>query len=282
MRRHYKSFVRIGSECSWVRKKWFLCGVPPAFAGCDAETATPVLERLELAVLEYLREHIAASTVAGLSIADRCSTLLVNDGDASALGGGKWLLASGMDGAAGVFLSCGTGLAGGVISLESGRCGGVLEMGKLIVGLPLSGSGLVPKHDTLGVEGVAQGMAGTQRSFFNLLSARGGSAIGGKAEQRAAIIAMQNRPIDDEIRQIFSSLGTWLAQFVIELSEYLPVKLSHVEAGGKLTDAASGEIMLRQAEDILAKRGIPHVRRAVESEFGQAIAIANEVLLAVE
>jgi len=125
------------------------------------------------------------------------------------------------------------------------------------------------------LEGSAQGMAGTQRSFFNLLAARGGEKIEGKAEQRAAIIAMQKRPLDDEVRDIFNTLGDWLAQFIIELLEYLPFKLDHVEAGGKLTDAASGEIMLARAREKLSPLGVQRVQRAEESEFGQAIAMAE-------
>merc|ERR1711974_446918 len=94
------------------------------------------------------------------------------------------------------------------------------------------------------------------------------------AEQRAAIVAMQERPLDDEVVAIFSTLGTWLAQFVVELSEYLPFKLSRVEADGKLTDGKSGEIMLSRAREVLSAHGIASVGRAEESEFGQAITMA--------
>ena len=93
--------------------------------------------------------------------------------------------------------------------------------------------------------------------------------ITGKAEQRAALVAMQKGSIDEkcrgttqqEIQQVlfvkhfrhvqgvlqtqidavcalkrrtpglFESLGQWLARFVHELNEYLPVKVEYVEAG---------------------------------------------------
>ena len=132
-----------------------------------------------------------------------------------------------------------------------------------------------PTHDTLGVVGVAQGMAGTQRSFFNLLAAAGGAKVEGKAEQRAAIVAMQSRAVDAEVERIFVALGSWLAIFIVELQAYLPFPLTTVEAGGKLTDKASGEIMLAQARTVLSQRGVRHVRRAEESEFGQALAMAE-------
>ena len=132
----------------------------------------------------------------------------------------------------------------------------------------------LPTHDTLGVAGAVQGMAGMQRSFFHLLAARGGAWIEGKAEQRSAIVAMQSRPLDAAMRTMFEQLGTSLAQFVTESGAYLPFQLTHVEAGGKLTDAASGEVMLTQAGRCLAPYGIS-VRRANESEFGQALAMAE-------
>ena len=59
-----------------------------------------------------------------------------------------------------------------------------------------------------------------------------------------------------------------------ELGAYLPFELTHVEVGGKLTDAASGAAMLQQAGTLLAPSGIG-VRRANESEFGQALAMAE-------
>merc|ERR1712107_366478 len=110
--------------------------------------------------------------------------------------------------------------------------------------------------------------AGTQRSFFNLLAARGGDVIEGKAEQRAAVVAMQARPLDGEVRNIFGTLGEWLAQFIIELSVYLPIKITHVMAGGKLTDAACGAVMMSRASEVLSGNGVQHVQRAHESEFG--------------
>jgi len=163
-----------------------------------------------------------------------------------------------------------------------GSCcgGGVLELGKLIVGLPSEPAtelSMVPEHDTLKVSGAAQGIAGTQRSFFNLLAVRGGIRVEGKAEQRAAIVALQKRPVDEEVIALFETLGEWLAQFVIELSEYLPFRLSVVEAGGKLTDGKTGEIMLERARQALAAHGVAQVVKAEESEFGQALAVALAV-----
>lgn len=257
-----------------------LCGLPPAFGGCDATASAPVLERLEAAVLDYVAEHLETRFGGHITVAVKeCATMLVNDGDASAMWGAAGLgaVSSGREPIVGLFLSCGTGLAGGIVR-QGGDVlsGGVLETGKLVMGLPV-GAGLAPIHDTLGIPGAAQGMAGTQRSFFNLLAARGGPLVEGKAEQRAAIVAMQKRPLDDEVRDIFTSLGSWLACFVVELSEYLPVSISLVEAGGKLTDAASGDVMLGQTRKILQQRGIANVRRANESEFGQALALALAV-----
>jgi len=137
----------------------------------------------------------------------------------------------------------------------------------------------VPVHDTLKLPAVAQGLAGTQRSFFNLLALRGGERLDGKAEQRAFIVAMQKKPVlDDEARGMFSTLGQWLAQFVVELCEYLPCQLDHVEAGGKLTDGQGGEVMLARAREELERHGIRSVQTAHESEFGQALALALGVL----
>ena len=73
---------------------------------------------------------------------------------------------------------------------------------------------------------------------------------------------------------MFHKLGGSLAQFVTELGAYLPFELTHVEVGGKLTDAASGAAMLQQAGALLAPAGID-VRRANESEFGQALTMAE-------
>mmetsp|Transcript_10438 Transcript_10438/g.29026 ORF Transcript_10438/g.29026 Transcript_10438/m.29026 type:complete len:536 (-) Transcript_10438:104-1711(-) len=257
-----------------------LCGIPPSFGGCRREEAAPVLAHLELTILDYLRSH-AAERLGGRVIVDgSCSTLLVNDGDASAMWGASGLARATAtpEGpkAVGLFLSCGTGLAGGIVQEGGLRCqGGVLELGKLVMGLPRASGGEVPVHDTLRLPGAAQGLAGTQRSFFNLLAARGGQRLEGKAEQRAVIIAMQKRPLDHEVEEIFRTLGEWLARFVLELSEYLPFQLTDVEVGGKLTDAASGEVMLQCAAEVLKVRGITRVRRAEESEFGQALAVAE-------
>ncbi|CAK0799295.1 unnamed protein product [Prorocentrum cordatum] len=202
-----------------------------------------------------------------------CPAVLVNDGDASALYGAKGL---GSSDRAGLFLSCGTGLAGGIV-WRSQCCEGVLELGKLVLGLRRSEGGVVPRHDGLAVEGVAQGMAGTQRSFFNLLAARGGALVEGKAEQRAALVAMQKGPLDENVRGIFTSLGTWLANFVLELNDYLPRPVEYVEAGGKLTDGPSGQLMLDTCHALLRDHGVSEVRKADDSEFGQAIAMAELV-----
>jgi len=243
-----------------------LMGVPPAFGGVDRAAAAGVLSRLECALLDLVRERAAVTA--------SCATLLVNDGDASALYGAAGLGASDK---VGLFLSCGTGLAGGIVC--GGRCcDGVLEVGKLIVGLRRPGSsGIVPRHDGMGVEGAAQGLAGTQRSFFNLLAARGGERIEGKAEQRAALVAMQKRELDDEVRDIFEQLGFWLAQFVLELMTYLPCRIQYLEAGGKLTDGPSGTVLLESAAEVLRPHGVLEVRRAADSEFGQAAAMAEAV-----
>eukprot|EP00929_Paragymnodinium_shiwhaense_P105502 TRINITY_DN70566_c0_g1_i1.p1 TRINITY_DN70566_c0_g1~~TRINITY_DN70566_c0_g1_i1.p1 ORF type:complete len:547 (+),score=41.53 TRINITY_DN70566_c0_g1_i1:191-1831(+) len=271
-----------------------LCGLPPAFGGCDLDASLSVLQRLEHALLEYiggalLDKRCDTPELARLTLADNCVAFLVNDGDASALWGAPGLAeeeAPGVGGRAeptGLFLSCGTGLAGGIARADGSRCGGcVLEMGKLVVGLALE-HGTVPSHDVLGIEGMAQGMAGTQRSFFNLLEARGGVKLTEKAEQRAAIVAMQARALDDEVTEIFQTLGHWLAVFVQELTEYLPFTLTHVEVGGKLTDGASGEVMIRSANEELSgsHAGIQSVRRAEESEFGQAIAVAKHARMMV-
>ncbi|EOD17822.1 hypothetical protein EMIHUDRAFT_209810 [Emiliania huxleyi CCMP1516] len=290
-----------------------LCGLPPAFAGCDPTAAAPTLRVLEKALWRFVARHVSARvegarvdgapTAAVTMVAPGdAKTFLVNDGDASALWGSKGLASAEGENATaiGLYLSCGTGLAGGVVNARGERCsGGVFEMGKLIVGLPRPpsvrsvegasagvGAGAaagataattamaLPTHDTLGVAGAAQGMAGTQRSFFHLLAARGGARIEGKAEQRSAIVAMQSRPLDAAVRTMFEQLGTSLAQFVTELGAYLPFQLTHVEVGGKLTDAASGEVMLTRAGRYLAPYGIS-VRRANESEFGQALAMAE-------
>ena len=290
-----------------------LCGLPPAFAGCDPTAAAPTLRVLEKALWRFVARHVSARvegarvdgapTAAVTMVAPGdAKTFLVNDGDASALWGSKGLASAEGENATaiGLYLSCGTGLAGGVVNARGERCsGGVFEMGKLIVGLPRPpsvrsvegasagvGAGAaagataattamaLPTHDTLGVAGAAQGMAGTQRSFFHLLAARGGARIEGKAEQRSAIVAMQSRPLDAAVRTMFEQLGTSLAQFVTESGAYLPFQLTHVEAGGKLTDAASGEVMLTRAGRYLAPYGIS-VRRANESEFGQALAMAE-------
>jgi hypothetical protein len=269
-----------------------LCGLPPAFGGCDLSASSATLDRLESVVFDFVARNVS-SRLGGLSggepggaanarvdVGAAPSLLLVNDGDASAMWGSKRLRGDSNVGAIGLFLSCGTGLAGGIVRRDGQRCGGgVLEMGKLIIGLPSASAtaSAVPVHDTLGVAAAAQAMAGTQRSFFNLLAARGGERVEGKAEQRAAIVAMQKRPIDGEVRAVFHDLGRWLAVFVLELSEYLPFDLTHAEAGGKLTDAASGEVMLARVAELLAPRGVA-VRRADESEFGQALAVAASAM----
>jgi hypothetical protein len=97
-----------------------------------------------------------------------------------------------------LFLSCGTGLAGGFVH-QGKLCSGVLELGKLVVGIRKAETGVagyVPKHDILDVEGVAQGLACTQRSVFNVLRQRTGEIVTDKAEQRSTLIAMQ-KSFDD-------------------------------------------------------------------------------------
>ncbi|CAE7019732.1 unnamed protein product, partial [Symbiodinium sp. KB8] len=134
----------------------------------------------------------------------------------------------------------------------NGQCSeGVLELGKLIMGLRSSESGMVPVHDSLQVEAAAQGMAGTQRSFFNLLAARGGEVITGKAEQRAALVAMQKNDIDESSRGVFESLGKWLARFVLELNHYLPAPVDYVE----VTDGPTGRVMLDACQAELWAQG---------------------------
>lgn len=245
-----------------------LCGVPPAFGGVEPSAAAEDLPHLETRVLDLIRDMWPRSSEG--SVDPACPCILVNDGDASALYGARNLRGSEK---VGLFLSCGTGLAGGITWKEQ-CCDGVLELGKVVMGLRQSEGGVVPKHDGMSVEAVAQGMAGTQRSFFNLLAARGGEKIEGKAQQRAALVALQNE-LTDEVRSIFSDLGTWLAHFVVELNEYLPRRIEYVEVGGKLTDGPSGEIMLQRARDFLKLHGVDEVRRAVDSEFGQAVAMAD-------
>lgn len=257
-----KSICGVGMSAAGCVKYGKLCGIPPAMGGVeDAPETRKDLERLEKCVVEEMKRNFKVS--------DHCTTVLVNDGDASALYG-----ASGMPaGKAGLFLSCGTGLAGGVV-WKGQSCDGILELGKLVMGLRQSADGVVPLHDGLNLEAAAQGMAGTQRAFFNLLAARGGDVITGKAEQRAALVAMQKGSIDEKCRGLFESLGQWLARFVHELNEYLPVKVEYVEAGGKVTDGPTGEIMMEACRNALP--GI-EVRKALDSEFGQAVAVANLV-----
>ena len=89
-----------------------------------------------------------------------------------------------------------------------------------------------------------------------------------------ALLCGTGAPLDEEVRDIVGTLGGWLAQVVLELAEYLPFQLTHVEAGGKLTDSASGELMLGRTRTLLASHRIFSVRRAADSEFGQAIACA--------
>ncbi|CAK9027128.1 unnamed protein product [Durusdinium trenchii] len=258
-----KTVCGVGISAAGCVKYGKLCGIPPAMGGVEDTDATRQdLENLEGCVLEEMRKI--------LDVKARCTSVLVNDGDASALYG-----ASGMPaGKAGLFLSCGTGLAGGVV-WKGDSCDGILELGKLVVGLPDTGTGgVVPVHDGLNLPAAAQGMCGTQRAFFNLLAARGGDFITGKAEQRAALVAMQKKELDADSRGLFESLGQWLACFVMELNEYLPVKVNYVEAGGKVTDGPTGEAMLEACRQALPEM---EVRKALDSEFGQAVAVASLV-----
>lgn len=256
----------LGLSAAGCVREGHLVGVPPAFGGVDQAVAAGALSDLVGAVLGIVRQSIA--------VAEHCATLLMNDGDASAMYG-----AAGLEGtdSAGLFLSCGTGLAGGIV--RDGRCcNGVLELGKLVMGLRKpGGSGIVPRHDGMGVEGAAQGLAGTQRALFNLLATRGGERIEGKAEQRAALVAMQKRGLDAEVRDVFERLGFWLAEFVLELMSYLPFSIEYVEAGGKLVDGPAGAVLLQRASEILRSHGVREVRRATDSEFGQAVAMAQAV-----
>jgi len=130
-------------------------------------------------------------------------------------------------------------------------------------------------HDSLQVEGAAQGLAGTQRSLFNVLARRGGPQLIDKAEQRAAICKMHKEELTDERKEIFEELGSWLSLFVRELNAYLPSPVEYVQAGGKVTDAATGCIMLSRAGALLKTHGVDRVEKAEDSVFGQAIAIAN-------
>ena len=76
-----------------------------------------------------------------------------------------------------------------------------------------------------------------------------------------SVLRALTRPSRSEVEAIFEALGGWLAAFVLELGAYLPFKLTHAEAGGKLTDAASGEVseasdfvkILSKFRQILAK-----------------------------
>ena len=257
-----KTICGVGISAAGCVKFGKLCGIPPAMGGVrDSRETRQDLERLEFCVIEELKQSF--------NVSEHCTTALVNDGDASALYGASEMPAE----KAGLFLSCGTGLAGGVV-WQGRSCDGILELGKLVMGLRQSAGGTVPVHDGLNLEAAAQGMAGTQRAFFNLLAARGGEVITGKAEQRAALVAMQKGSIDEKSRGLFESLGQWLARFVIELNEYLPVKVEYVEAGGKVTDGPTGEVMMDAC-----RRALPgmEVRKARDSEFGQAVAVASLV-----
>jgi len=255
----------LGLSAAGCVKNGKLCGIPPAMDGVNHEAAEQDLQVLEKKVLSSIHERCAVDK--------DCVTALVNDGEASALYGADGLA----QGRVGLFLSCGTGLAGGIV--WNGQCSeGVLELGKLVMGLRNSESGMVPVHDSLLVEAAAQGMAGTQRSFFNLLAARGGEVITGKAEQRAALVSMQKNDVDESSRGVFESLGKWLARFVLELNHYLPAPVDYVEAGGKVTDGPTGRIMLDACQaELWAQGATAEVCKAADSEFGQAIAVANLV-----
>jgi len=237
-----------------------LCGCPPAFGAVDQPAAADVLGRLE----EILAERLRAQ---GVPIADGVQLSLVNDGDAQALCG------AGAHTGVSLFLSLGTGLAGGIITSD-GFCSGVLELGKVILGVRC-GEGKLPMHDLLQVEGAAQGLAGTQRSLFNVIARRGGPELTDKAEQRAAICKMHKEALTDERKDIFKELGGWLALFVKELNAYLPNPVEYVQAGGKVTDAATGQVMLDHAGELLKAGGVDRVEKAKDSVFGQAVAIAR-------
>jgi hypothetical protein len=240
-----------------------IVGIPPAFSGVPKEVAEPVLKRLDQAILEGVQRD----TPSTCTIGDGIPTVIVNDGDAMALCGAEVPT---------LFLSCGTGLAGGFVD-KGELCSGVLELGKIVVAIRVGEEGFVPKHDILDVEGVAQGLACTQRSVFNLLRQQTDTIVTDKAEQRSTLIAMQ-KSFDDNAAfntDIFEELGDWLAQFVVEFQAYLDVVVEQVQAGGKATDGKSGTVALKRANARLPK---VEVARAADAEFGQAVAAGAAVL----
>jgi len=242
-----------------------MAGLPPAFGGVsDRSAALADLGHINNLLLDRLR-------LKGILVCNNCPTLLVNDGDAQSLcGAPKRMDATGTS----LFLSLGTGLAGGLLSSD-GFCDGVLELGKLVLGIRSdSGEAELPSHDLLGVEATAQGLAGTQRALFNVLAARGGPRLKDKAAQRAELVAMQKEELTAERREVFGELGRWLAQFVLELNEYLSEPVAYVEAGGKVTDALGGQVLLSMAAQLLDAHGVESVERAEDAALGQAIAVA--------
>jgi len=203
-----------------------------------------------------------------------------------------------------VHVSLGTGIAGSV------EIGGTVspmlaELGKIIV--DTSHDDNLPYHDKIGVRGMGQSLAGSQRNFIYLLrkfiKEEGGfktftinSDLTQSKVQRQALKQIQKVYDDLKSRQtlltpeeaqdfknielLFAKMGEFFAEFLIATADYLRKEEFGVSLIGKCVEGETGIILVKSAQNYLAKNYpgyTVHFSLAKEAALGQAQAMADLV-----
>lgn len=253
-----------------------------------------------------LTRTIASMRGSGINIVETPQTALWNDGNASAAADilshkKAYKHQEGFD------ISLGTGTAGGYKKFGA-ISPALTEMGKLVV--DTSKNSFIPAHDQVKVNGVGQGLSGNQRNFvyiikkllhglpegqelFKTFDVREDILSGDAGRERTALEALQQKYDNlhdrsngnqlssdeqadyDRIKFILTSMGEFLAKYLMALSDYVRTKSFTVTLTGKTTEGQSGEFMKTAAEDFLNAHGFDvELVLSEDAEYGQATGMA--------
>lgn len=285
----------IGLSAAAVIYQGEIRGISGIFAGVSEE---------EIARLVRPLINVIAERMEGLvSMAKDVTLEIYNDGDAAAafsiINREQPLFTDVV-----VHVSLGTGIAGSV-EIEGTVSPMLAELGKIIV--DTSHDDNLPYHDKIGVRGMGQSLAGSQRNFIYLLrkfiKEEGGfktftvnSDLTQSKVQRQALKQIQKvyselkgrqTPLTPEeaqdfknIELLFARMGEFFAEFLIATSDYLRKEEFSVSLIGKCVEGETGLILVRSAQDYLAKNYpgyTVHFSLAEEAALGQAQAMADLV-----
>jgi|GEM_PF-1770004 len=285
----------IGLSAAAIIYQGEIRGISETFAGVNEE---------EVARLVWPLINIIAERMRGLtSMAEDLTLEIYNDGDAAA----AFSIINREQPSSTdvvVHVSLGTGVAGSV-EVEGAVSPMLAELGKIVVDTSYDDN--LPYHDKIGIRGVGQSLAGSQRNFIYLLrrfiKEKGGfrtftinSDLTQSRVQRQALKQVQEiynelksrqlRLTSEEaqdlidIEALFVRMGEFFAEFLIATSDYLRKEEFSVSLIGKCVEGETGVILVKSAQGYLTKNYpgyIIHFSLAEEAALGQAQAMADLV-----